>query len=172
MQTITYRNHVIEIGEETAWRFLARGPLVNTWKDDYLAATTAIDAAIKAHEAQTRCKIAVQVLDGKGNPQTVRGIHAGNGSILWSGDDEAVFYPALQWVQDCLREIHRLHTTMKALQSDVASLRITRHSIEAGRSSSHDVVVDKLLAVIEQRMADARRRDPLAQSGNVQQPTK
>lgn len=48
----------------------------------YEEATNAIDNQRKSKEATNRRKISVKVLDDKGNPHELTGIHAGNGNLV------------------------------------------------------------------------------------------
>ena len=80
--TNEHNGHQITIGDKTQMLFKVEGPLINETFHEYFAARVKIDDSVAKHEAQTRRRIAISVLDEKGRPQTVTGIHAANGNVL------------------------------------------------------------------------------------------
>lgn len=146
-----YKDHTIKIGSETRMRFRVQGPLINSWFDAFDAATREIDEAIRKHEAQTRKRIAVRVLDEHGRHATVTGIHAGNGDILGlpnKGFSGVTFYPDVPWIAAALSRCETLMSETKEIEKQIKPYRMMRTSIEA-RNRPHNEIVDALVKLID-----------------------
>lgn len=101
--TADYNGHAISLDDST-FGFHVSGPSCDQKHlSSYLAATTAIDEAIKAAKKQKRTEAAISIpmLDDAGQSVTLKGIHVGTGKLLGCGDARVV-YPPVEWVRETL----------------------------------------------------------------------
>jgi hypothetical protein len=162
--TKEYKEHEISINDLNMRHFKVTGPLVEGIFYEYDKATAKIDDATAAHEAQSRKRISVVVLDERGDKQTITGIHASTGRVLGLKTERfgnAGFYPDVEWVGKTLREIVEHEKTISMLRQTIGTFRMTALS-DYGREGKlpHAVKVDRLAELIEAKTREAQAKEP------------
>ena len=161
--TNEHNGHRITISDETRMLFEVSGPLINETFCEYSAARVKIDDAAGKHEAQTRRRISVAVLDEKGRPQTVTGVHAAKGNVLGLQKDlqrygYPDYYPNVAWITDTINHVAELTKQIEALNSKLRPFVM--------HGSGHDLIgkthaekVDALVVMIEEKTEAAKNQE-------------
>jgi hypothetical protein len=124
-----YAGHTITVSNDMT--FTVAGPHVNNnYIDSARAAREMIDKAVANANKQARARLAITVISYNGEEQTVRGLHAGHGTVLGVKD---LFFPNVKWVADLLKERMRLKARMAEIADAIAGYGISYRWHEASR---------------------------------------
>ena len=157
-----HNGHRITISDETRMLFKVSGPLINETFCEYAAARVKIDDSVAKREAPPQRRISVAVLDEKGRPQTVTGIHAANGNVLGLPKGEGYtypdYYPNVAWIADTINRVAELTKQIEALNSKLSPFVM--------HGSGHDLIgkthaekVDALVVMIEEKTEAAKNQE-------------
>lgn len=120
METKAYKNHTITLSEDWT-RFYVDGPMFEKqqWYTSLSEVEASIDARLAAHAKQKKAENSVSIgaLDATGKNITVRGIHAGQGTLLGATTDRV--FPVHPTLRDKLARADELRRQLRQLENEV-----------------------------------------------------
>jgi hypothetical protein len=156
-----YKGHQIRLNFK--YLFEVSGPLLNNPEGPAFAggyaslheAHTAINAAVEAAEKQHRAstRLALELLDSHGKLVTVKGIHAGQGTLLGTDLDVYPYHPKLARM---LAEHQEAAARQTRLASELSKFRIGRNRRHGRvRVDQYDGLIEALVREIEAKTTKA-----------------
>lgn len=154
----TFKEHDIEVTID--FRFRVTGPLYDgameySSIDDARNGINSRAIAL-AQQRKAEAKFALPALDGVGERVTIKGIHAGQGSLLGAGES-AVIYPDVPWIRDLLIHCAGVAKELAEIERKLNPYRMrTKRLYGRVKSEDYEEEISKLVAEFDAKTEAAK----------------